>query len=69
MVNGDSVSTESLEKTEEGQQDSTNPSTDTEIKTVMPARQKVSGRAIITLAVLVYINLLNYMDRFTVSSK
>lgn len=68
MVNGNSVSTESLEKTEEGQQDSTNPSTDIEIKTVMPARQKVSGRAIITLAVLVYINLLNYMDRFTVSS-
>ena len=32
-------------------------------------RQKVSKRAIVTLFILVYINLLNYMDRFTVSSK
>ena len=32
-------------------------------------RQKVSKRALVTLFILVYINLLNYMDRFTVSSK
>ena len=33
----------------------------------MPPSKKVSKSAIITLLVLVYINLLNYMDRFTVS--
>ena len=31
--------------------------------------KNVSKRAIITTLVLVYINLLNYMDRFTISSK
>ena len=38
-------------------------------QTKMPANQRVSKQAIITLLVLVYINLLNYMDRFTVSGK
>jgi len=32
-------------------------------------RRKIPKRAIVTLLILVYINLLNYMDRFTVSSK
>ena len=33
------------------------------------AAPKVTKTSIITLLVIVYINLLNYMDRFTVSSK
>lgn len=32
-----------------------------------PARNKVSIKAIITLIVLVFINLLNYMDRYTIA--
>ena len=32
-----------------------------------PAINKVSLRAIITLMVLVFINLLNYMDRYTIA--
>lgn len=33
------------------------------------AQSKVTKKAIFTLLIIVYINLLNYMDRFTVSSK
>lgn len=33
----------------------------------MPSNKKVTKSAIITLLILVYINLLNYMDRVTVS--
>ena len=34
-----------------------------------PAMNKVSLRAIVTLIVLVFINLLNYMDRYTIAGK
>ncbi|XP_066932499.1 protein spinster homolog 1-like [Clytia hemisphaerica] len=52
--------------------ESQDPLVDPEAEIIDPSkdkmRQKVSKRAIATLLILVYINLLNYMDRFTVSS-
>ena len=32
-----------------------------------PATNEISSRAIVTLIVLVFINLLNYMDRYTIA--
>ena len=37
--------------------------------TSMPPKMKVTKRSIVTLLVLVFINLLNYMDRYTVSGQ